>query len=53
MTNDTPGRVWLVTGCSTGFGLLGDDAVDGLREHHEVLLAEVSTGEELSRSTAV
>jgi NAD(P)-dependent dehydrogenase (short-subunit alcohol dehydrogenase family) len=33
--------------------LLGDDAVDGLREHHEALLAEVSTWEELSRSTAV
>jgi hypothetical protein len=33
--------------------LLGDDAVDGLREHHEALLAEVSTWEALSRSTAV
>jgi NAD(P)-dependent dehydrogenase (short-subunit alcohol dehydrogenase family) len=33
--------------------LLGNDAVDGLREHHEALLAEVAEWEELSRSTAV
>jgi NAD(P)-dependent dehydrogenase (short-subunit alcohol dehydrogenase family) len=33
--------------------LLGEDAVDGLRGHHESLLAEVATWETLSRSTAV
>jgi NAD(P)-dependent dehydrogenase (short-subunit alcohol dehydrogenase family) len=33
--------------------LLGNDAVDGLREHHEALLAEVAEWEELSRSTAI
>jgi NAD(P)-dependent dehydrogenase (short-subunit alcohol dehydrogenase family) len=33
--------------------LLGDDAVDGLRGHHESLLADVTTWETLSRSTAV
>ena len=33
--------------------LLGNDAVDGLREHHEALLAEVTEWEELSRSTAI
>jgi len=33
--------------------LLGNDAVDGLREHHETLLAEVTEWEELSRSTAI
>jgi NAD(P)-dependent dehydrogenase (short-subunit alcohol dehydrogenase family) len=33
--------------------LLGEDAVDGLREHNEALLAEVTTWEKLSRSTAV
>ncbi|GAB3335099.1 oxidoreductase [Micromonospora halotolerans] len=33
--------------------LLGDDAVDGLREHHEALLTEVAAWEETSRSTAV
>jgi NAD(P)-dependent dehydrogenase (short-subunit alcohol dehydrogenase family) len=33
--------------------LLGEDAVDGLRGHHESLLAEVTTWEKLSRSTAV
>jgi NAD(P)-dependent dehydrogenase (short-subunit alcohol dehydrogenase family) len=33
--------------------LLGNDAVDGLREHHEALLAEVTEWEELSRSTAM
>ncbi|MGY0002614.1 oxidoreductase [Micromonospora sp. I033] len=33
--------------------LLGGDAVDGLREHHEALLAEVAAWEETSRSTAV
>jgi NAD(P)-dependent dehydrogenase (short-subunit alcohol dehydrogenase family) len=33
--------------------LLGSDAVDGLREHHESLLAEVTEWEQLSRSTAV
>lgn len=33
--------------------LLGNDAVDGLREHHEALLAEVTDWEHLSRSTAV
>lgn len=33
--------------------LLGNDAVDGLREHHEALLAEVTEWEQLSRSTAV
>ncbi len=33
--------------------LLGEDAVDGLRGHHESLLAEVTTWETLSRSTAV
>jgi NAD(P)-dependent dehydrogenase (short-subunit alcohol dehydrogenase family) len=33
--------------------LLGNDAVDGLREHHEALLAQVTEWEQLSRSTAV
>ncbi|WP_238163418.1 SDR family NAD(P)-dependent oxidoreductase [Kribbella capetownensis] len=33
--------------------LLGNDAVDGLRAHHEALLAEVTEWEQLSRSTAV
>jgi hypothetical protein len=33
--------------------VLGGDAVDGLREHHEALLAEVAAWEEISRSTAV
>ncbi|SNS68200.1 NADP-dependent 3-hydroxy acid dehydrogenase YdfG [Asanoa hainanensis] len=33
--------------------LLGDDAVDGLREHHAALLAEVAEWEHLSRSTAI
>jgi NAD(P)-dependent dehydrogenase (short-subunit alcohol dehydrogenase family) len=33
--------------------LLGHDAVDGLREHHEALLASVTEWEELSRSTAI
>ena len=33
--------------------LLGNDAVDGLREHHEELLAEVTEWEQLSRSTTV
>jgi short-subunit dehydrogenase len=33
--------------------LLGEDAVDGLRGHHESLLADVTTWETLSRSTAV
>jgi NAD(P)-dependent dehydrogenase (short-subunit alcohol dehydrogenase family) len=33
--------------------LLGGDAVDALRGHHESLLSDVSTWEELSRSTAV
>ncbi|WBB67160.1 oxidoreductase [Micromonospora sp. WMMD812] len=33
--------------------LLGGDAVDGLREHHAALLAEVARWEEISRSTAV
>ncbi|GIF78374.1 SDR family NAD(P)-dependent oxidoreductase [Asanoa siamensis] len=33
--------------------LLGGDAVDGLRAHHEALLAEVTAWEQLSRSTAV
>jgi hypothetical protein len=33
--------------------LLGDDAVDGLRRHHEALLADVTTWEALSRSTAI
>ncbi|WP_433559400.1 SDR family NAD(P)-dependent oxidoreductase [Pseudonocardia xinjiangensis] len=33
--------------------LLGEDAVDGLRGHHESLLAEVTTWEKLSRSTTV
>ncbi|MEU8297153.1 oxidoreductase [Micromonospora sp. NPDC048909] len=33
--------------------LLGGDAVDGLREHHGALLADVANWEELSRSTAV
>ncbi|MEU4480553.1 oxidoreductase [Micromonospora sp. NPDC023966] len=33
--------------------LLGGDAVDGLREHHEALLAEVAAWEEISRSTAI
>jgi NAD(P)-dependent dehydrogenase (short-subunit alcohol dehydrogenase family) len=33
--------------------LLGNDAVDGLREHHEAQLAEVTEWEELSRSTAI
>ena len=33
--------------------LLGNDAVDGLREHHAALLAEVAEWEELSRSTAI
>ncbi|MEV4534172.1 SDR family NAD(P)-dependent oxidoreductase [Asanoa sp. NPDC049518] len=33
--------------------LLGDDAVDGLREHHQALLAEVDEWEHLSRSTAI
>ncbi|WP_432938531.1 SDR family NAD(P)-dependent oxidoreductase [Kribbella sp. CA-253562] len=33
--------------------MLGNDAVDGLREHHEALLASVTEWEELSRSTAI
>ncbi|MEV1328484.1 oxidoreductase [Micromonospora costi] len=33
--------------------LLGDDAVDGLREHHEALLTEVAAWEEVSRSAAI
>ncbi|MFG1628909.1 oxidoreductase [Kribbella sp. NPDC049227] len=33
--------------------LLGNDAVDGLRAHHEALLAEVTEWEQLSRSTAI
>jgi NAD(P)-dependent dehydrogenase (short-subunit alcohol dehydrogenase family) len=33
--------------------LLGSDAVDGLRKHHESILAELAEWEELSRSTAV
>jgi NAD(P)-dependent dehydrogenase (short-subunit alcohol dehydrogenase family) len=33
--------------------LLGGDAVDALRDHHESLLSDVSTWEKLSRSTAV
>jgi NAD(P)-dependent dehydrogenase (short-subunit alcohol dehydrogenase family) len=33
--------------------LLGNDAVDGLREHHERFLAEVAAWEALSRSTSV
>ncbi|GAA1620828.1 hypothetical protein GCM10009744_04690 [Kribbella alba] len=33
--------------------LLGTDAVDGLREYHESILAELTEWEELSRSTAV
>jgi hypothetical protein len=33
--------------------LLGNDAVDGLREHHEAFLAEVAAWEDVSRSTAV
>ena len=33
--------------------LLGEDAVDGLRDHHEALLADVSAWEKLSRSTTV
>ena len=33
--------------------LLGGDAVDALRDHHESLLADVTTWETLSRSTAV
>jgi NAD(P)-dependent dehydrogenase (short-subunit alcohol dehydrogenase family) len=33
--------------------LLGNDAVDGLREHHEAQLAEVTEWEQLSRSTAI
>jgi NAD(P)-dependent dehydrogenase (short-subunit alcohol dehydrogenase family) len=33
--------------------LLGGDAVDALRGHHESLLAEVTTWEKLSRSTTV
>ncbi|MEV4619974.1 oxidoreductase [Asanoa sp. NPDC049573] len=33
--------------------LLGSDAVDGLREHHAALLAEVSEWESVSRSTAM
>jgi NAD(P)-dependent dehydrogenase (short-subunit alcohol dehydrogenase family) len=33
--------------------LLGGDAVDGLREHHEALLAEVAAWEEISHSTAI
>jgi NAD(P)-dependent dehydrogenase (short-subunit alcohol dehydrogenase family) len=33
--------------------LLGSDAVDGLREHHEAFLAEVAAWETLSRSTSV
>lgn len=33
--------------------LLGNDAVDGLREHHEALLAEVAEWEDLSRSTPI
>jgi NAD(P)-dependent dehydrogenase (short-subunit alcohol dehydrogenase family) len=33
--------------------LLGNDAVDGLREHHEAYLAEVAAWETVSRSTAV
>jgi NAD(P)-dependent dehydrogenase (short-subunit alcohol dehydrogenase family) len=31
--------------------LLGEDAVDGLRDHHEALLADVAEWEKLSRST--
>jgi NAD(P)-dependent dehydrogenase (short-subunit alcohol dehydrogenase family) len=33
--------------------LLGEDAVDGLREHHAALLADVTTWETLSRSTTI
>lgn len=33
--------------------LLGADAVDGLREHHEAQLAEVTAWESISRSTAM
>jgi NAD(P)-dependent dehydrogenase (short-subunit alcohol dehydrogenase family) len=33
--------------------LLGNDAVDGLREHHEAYLAEVAAWETVSRSTAL
>ena len=33
--------------------LLGGDAVDALREHHEALLADMVTWETLSRSTAM
>lgn len=33
--------------------LLGNDAVDGLREHHAAQLAEATEWEELSRSTAI
>ncbi|MEW9528579.1 oxidoreductase [Microbispora sp. NPDC049125] len=33
--------------------VLGDEAVDGVREHHEALLAEVTAWETLSRSTAM
>ncbi|MEE6261888.1 oxidoreductase [Plantactinospora sonchi] len=33
--------------------LLGGDAVDGLREHHQALLADVTAWEHTSRSTAV
>jgi NAD(P)-dependent dehydrogenase (short-subunit alcohol dehydrogenase family) len=33
--------------------LLGGDAVDALRDHHESLLADVTAWEKLSRSTAV
>ncbi|HZE31715.1 MAG TPA: oxidoreductase [Actinoallomurus sp.] len=33
--------------------LLGSDAVDGLREHHESFLAEVAAWETLSRSTTM
>ncbi|WP_432854411.1 oxidoreductase [Amycolatopsis sp. CA-161197] len=33
--------------------LLGEDAVDGLRQHHEALLADVTTWESLSRSTTI
>jgi NAD(P)-dependent dehydrogenase (short-subunit alcohol dehydrogenase family) len=33
--------------------VLGNDAVDGVRDHHNALLAEVTAWESLSRSTAV
>ncbi|WIX75470.1 oxidoreductase [Amycolatopsis carbonis] len=33
--------------------LLGEDALDGLHQHHEALLADVTTWESLSRSTTI